>query len=163
MCRQTELEIWPTVGLSRHRNFVGFQAPTWGQPLTVMPSNNPIWINFNDTHCKRKTNFNLKFPVPTGVHSINRNTKRISKYAVIICSFGWLLGVTGVQKLVYYRPNLPTIDNILICNVPLCNSPSGHLVSPLVCTGPWMYTVVLYCWCHSESASVLLYFTLICY
>ena len=25
---------------------------------------------------------------------------------------------------------------------------------------PWMSTVVLYCWCHSDSASVLLYFTL---
>ena len=34
-----------------------------------------------------------------------------------------------------------------------------HLVSPLVCRGPWMSTVVLYCWCHSDSASVLLYFT----
>ena len=32
--------------------------------------------------------------------------------------------------------------------------------SPLVCRGPWMSTVVLYCWCHSDSASVPLYFTL---
>ena len=38
-------------------------------------------------------------------------------------------------------------------------TPPGHLVSPLVCSGPWMSTVVLYCWCHSDSASVLLYFT----
>ena len=30
---------------------------------------------------------------------------------------------------------------------------------PVVCRGPWMSTVVLYCWCHSDSASVLLYFT----
>ena len=36
---------------------------------------------------------------------------------------------------------------------------SLHLVSHLVCRGPWMPTVVLYCWCHSDSASVLLYFT----
>ena len=35
----------------------------------------------------------------------------------------------------------------------------GHLVSPLVCRDPWISTVVLYCWCHSDSASVLLYFT----
>ena len=42
-------------------------------------------------------------------------------------------------------------------------TPPGHLVSPLVCRGPWMSTVVLYCWCHSDSASVLLYFTLVCY
>ena len=38
-------------------------------------------------------------------------------------------------------------------------TPPGHLVSPLVCRGPWMSTVVLYCWCHSDSASVRLYFT----
>ena len=25
--------------------------------------------------------------------------------------------------------------------------------------GPWTSTVVLYCWCHSDSASVFLYFT----
>ena len=37
--------------------------------------------------------------------------------------------------------------------------PPRHLVSPLVCRGSWMSTVVLYCWCHSDSASVLLYFT----
>ena len=37
--------------------------------------------------------------------------------------------------------------------------PPGYLVSPLVCRGPWMSTVVLYCWCHSDSALVLLYFT----
>ena len=39
-------------------------------------------------------------------------------------------------------------------------TPAGHPVSPLICRGPWMSTVVLYCWCHSDSASVLLYFTL---
>ena len=38
-------------------------------------------------------------------------------------------------------------------------TPPGHLVSPLVCRGPRMSTVVLYCWCHSDSTSVLLYFT----
>ena len=32
-------------------------------------------------------------------------------------------------------------------------TPPGHLVSPLVCKGPWMSTVVLYCCCHSDSAS----------
>ena len=37
-------------------------------------------------------------------------------------------------------------------------TPPGHLVSPLVCRGPWISSVVLYCWCHSDSASVLLYF-----
>ena len=35
----------------------------------------------------------------------------------------------------------------------------GYLVSPLVSRGPWISTVVLYCCSHSDSASVLLYFT----
>ena len=39
--------------------------------------------------------------------------------------------------------------------------PGSHLVSPLVCRSPWMSSVVLYFWCHRDSASVLLYFTLI--
>ena len=38
-------------------------------------------------------------------------------------------------------------------------APPGRLVSPLVCGGPWVSTMVLYCWCHSDDASVLLYFT----
>ena len=38
-------------------------------------------------------------------------------------------------------------------------TPPWHLVSPLVCRGPWISTVVLFCWYHSDSASVLLYFT----
>ena len=38
-------------------------------------------------------------------------------------------------------------------------TPPGHLVSPLLCMGPWMSTVVFYCWYHSDGASVLLYFT----
>ena len=40
-------------------------------------------------------------------------------------------------------------------------TPPGHLVSLLVCRGPCMSIMVLYCWCHSDSASVLLYFTLL--
>ena len=39
-------------------------------------------------------------------------------------------------------------------------TPPGHLVSPLVCRGPWMWTVGLYCWCHIDGASVLMYCTL---
>ena len=38
-------------------------------------------------------------------------------------------------------------------------TPPGHLVSNLVCRGSWISTVVLYCRCHSDSASVLLHFT----
>ena len=38
-------------------------------------------------------------------------------------------------------------------------TPPGHLVSSLFCRDLWMSTVVLYCWCHSDGASVRLYFT----
>ena len=31
-------------------------------------------------------------------------------------------------------------------------TPPGHLVSLLVFRGQWMSTMVLYCWCHSDSA-----------
>ena len=37
-------------------------------------------------------------------------------------------------------------------------TPPVHLVSPLVCRGPWMSNVVLYCWCHSDSVSVFFVF-----
>ena len=39
-------------------------------------------------------------------------------------------------------------------------TPPGHLVSPLVCRGPWMPTVVLYGWCNRDGAPVLSYFIL---
>ena len=42
-------------------------------------------------------------------------------------------------------------------------TPPGYLVSPLVGRGPWMSTVVLYCWRHSDSTSVLLYFSCLSY
>ena len=48
MCRRTEEGIGPTVGLPRHRHFVGFfnvpvLAPTWDQPFyTVIPTHRPI-------------------------------------------------------------------------------------------------------------------------
>ena len=36
---------------------------------------------------------------------------------------------------------------------------TNNKVCTVTCRGPWMSTIVLYCWCHSDSASVLLYFT----
>ena len=38
-------------------------------------------------------------------------------------------------------------------------TPPRHLDSSLVYRDPWMSTVVLYYWCHSDSASVHLYLT----
>ena len=37
-------------------------------------------------------------------------------------------------------------------------TPPGNLVSPLVCRGPWITTVVLYRLCHIDSASVFFVF-----
>ena len=36
-------------------------------------------------------------------------------------------------------------------------TPPGHLVSPLVCRGPWMSTVVLYCWFQVTCISSLVF------
>ena len=41
-------------------------------------------------------------------------------------------------------------------------TPPRHLVSPLVCRGPWMSTVILYSWCHSDSAFYRLNFDNTC-
>ena len=64
MCRRIE-EVEPTVGLPRHRHFVGFfnvpvQTPTRDPPFygysekiplfTVIPRNRPILVAFYDTH-----------------------------------------------------------------------------------------------------------------
>ena len=54
MCRRTE-EVGPTVGLPRHRHFVGlsnvqFQAPTRGQPFYGYYKNRHISVTFNYAH-----------------------------------------------------------------------------------------------------------------
>ena len=54
MCRRTEEGIGPTVGLPRHRHFVGFfnvpvLAPTRDQPFyTVIPTHRPHLVAFYD-------------------------------------------------------------------------------------------------------------------
>ena len=55
MCRRNEEEVEPTVGLPRHRHFVGFfnvrvKTPTRDPPLTVIPRNRPILVAFYGTH-----------------------------------------------------------------------------------------------------------------
>ena len=47
---------------------------------------------------------------------------------------------------------------VLLAKPKTLTSP-GHLVSPLVCRGPWLSILVLFCLCHSDGASFLLYFT----
>ena len=84
--------------------------------------------------------------------------------------FSWCVVVV---TLTIYSVGPHPVSSLHIYTLPVCRGHSwrvrlvkqemltlpGHLVSPLVCRGPWMSTVVLYCWCHSDSASVLLYFT----
>ena len=55
MCRRTEEEDGLTVGLPRHRHFVGFfnmlvKAPTRVTLFTVIPRNRPISVAFYDAH-----------------------------------------------------------------------------------------------------------------
>ena len=78
-----------------------------------------------------------------------------------------------LHQFANFLPNctlLPILTLLSLCRehswrVRLANqetlTPPGRLVSLLVCRGPWMSTVVLYCWCHSGNASVPLYFTLL--
>ena len=77
----------------------------------------------------------------------------------------WHLGGNHLYMCKWFVPRCKWIIPRHSCRVQLAKqetlTPPGHLVSPLVCRGSctWMSTVVLYCKCHSDSASVLLYFT----
>ena len=71
MCRRTEEEIGPTVGLPSHRQFVGFfnvpiQVPTWAILFTVIPRNPPFQSPFTTRMWIPRTYSHLKPPVPTG-------------------------------------------------------------------------------------------------
>ena len=69
-----------------------------------------------------------------------------------------------IPLIVLITRNFITKFNVLVFQFHGANRDlSLKLVSPLVCRGPWISTVVLYCWCHSDSASVLLYFTVQCH
>ena len=74
MCRRTEEEvIGPTVGLPRHRHFVGFfnvpvLAPTRDHPFyTVIRTHHPISSPFTITLGIRRTHSRLT-PPPPGPH-----------------------------------------------------------------------------------------------
>ena len=66
MCRRIEEEVDPTVGLPRHRHFVGFfnvpvLAPTRDHPFyTVIPTHRPIKSPFTITLGIRRTHSRLK-------------------------------------------------------------------------------------------------------
>ena len=89
------------------------------------------------------------------------------------CYYAFLLVCCGCDTL--YIVSLHVQCQAFIYTLSLCSghswrvrlskqktlTPPGQLVSPLVYRGPWISTVVLYCRCHSDSASVLLYFTLL--
>ena len=107
------------------------------------------------------------FPLPCGAGS---RVPRGGSTQVLLCFFSavlWLwhflysVGPHPVSSLHKYTLSLCRWHSL---RVRLAKqetlTPPGHLVSPLVCRGPWMSTVVFYGWCHSDSASVLLYFTL---
>ena len=83
----------------------------------------------------------IKYWVPNSVLCVFRN-KRFDEYMYI--SFIFMINTPKMHRDLAKQETL---------------TPPGHLVSPLVCRGPWMSPALLYCWCHSDSASVLRYFT----
>ena len=73
MCRRTEEEVGPKVGLPHHRHFVWFfnvpvLAPTRDQPLyLVIPTHRPIKSHFTITLGTRRTHSRLTPRALTGV------------------------------------------------------------------------------------------------
>ena len=118
-----------------------------------------IFLRLGLTHCKR-----YLFPLPCGAGS---TVPREGFDSSVIMPFSWCVVASYIVSV--HIQCQDSIYTLSLCRghswrVRLAKqetlTPLGHLVSPLVCRGPWMSIVVLYCWCHSDSASVLLYFTL---
>ena len=107
------------------------------------------------------------FPLPCGAGS---TVPREGFDSSVIMPFSWCCGCDTSYIVSVHIQCQASIDTPSLCRghswrVRLAKqetlTPPGHLVSPLVCRGPWMSTLVLYCWCHSDSALVLLYFTVL--
>ena len=85
MCRRTEEEVVPTVGLPRHRHFVGFfnvpvLAPTQDHPFyTVIPTHRPIYSPFTITLGIRTTHSRLNPRALTGEMQFNTNSTWFSE------------------------------------------------------------------------------------
>ena len=83
MCRRTEEEVVPTVGLPRHRHFAGFfnvpvLAPTRDHPFyTVIPTHRPMLSPFTITLGIRRTHSRLNPPGPHG--GLPEKKKEIAK------------------------------------------------------------------------------------
>ena len=134
-------------------------------------------VRCNNSRCPRKlttqqnTHFILHFCHTCSLCHVELVVKFPARGStqVLLCLFPGVLWLRPFLYSVGPRPvSSPHIYTLSLCRghswrVRLAKqetlTPPGHLVSPLVCKGPWMSNVVLYCWCHSDSASVLLYFT----
>ena len=106
------------------------------------------------------------FPLPCGAGS---TVPREGFDSSVIMPFSWCVVAVTLPIVSVHIQCRASIYTLSLCRghswrVRLAKqetlTPPGHLVSPLVCRCPWMSTMVLYCWCHSDSESVLLYFTL---
>ena len=84
------------------------------------------------------------------VNMDKKTSNKKSKYVELFESAVWNIGKL-VNRGNHY---INTIQKLIKNNF---YTPPGHLVSPLVRRDPWM-SIVLYCWCQSYSASVLMYF-----
>ena len=90
------------------------------------------------------------------------NIKKILKPGQIKFREYWIALLQPMTVIFSYKLRNVTYNRTANCNHSQAGDAdsSRHLVAPLDFRGPWMSTVVLYWWCHSDSASVLLYLTL---
>ena len=95
----------PTVGLPRHRHFVGFfnvpvLAPTRDHPFyTVIPTHRPIQSPFTITLGIRRTHYRLNTPGPQGgLRSICRACKQVILYNEPAWTFSRYVAVITVPS-----------------------------------------------------------------
>ena len=98
------------------------------------------------------------FPLPCGAGS---TVPREGFNSSVMMPFSWCVVAVTLPIVSVHVQYQTSIYTLFFCHghswrVRLAKqetlTPPGHLVSPLVYRGPWMSTVVLYCWCHSDSA-----------
>ena len=109
---------------------------------------------------KEETLFNVSFIFASRRYKVCKNCNR-STYNIqisFVCSLIFIVYELWLWHFLYSVGPHPVSSLHIYSNTFVVSQ--AFKASPLVCRGPLMSTLVLYCWCYSDSASVLLYFTL---